>query len=279
MTDAFSNVLVHPTSVAARRALAVAWRAAGDPRVELLERELMIFDDRRGAVDIRPADYDRMTSEIEDIKARDGAAWAGRIHELAASYYYELGLIEAITIPGDRFVEHASEILALAPLLEVALVPPIDVEAVCRIPELARLHGLWISGKQQLGDREAIMLASCPYLRNLEMANWGGNIGDAGCAAIARSPYLRDIKYVDLSTNPCTESLTSIGGWLSPLKFEMSWCLVGPAGQYLVDEAIQRSYNTENQTIFFPPSLTEFCWTEVGEMPKKLWEPYSLPDA
>lgn len=271
MKDALSNVFDRPTSVSARRALAIAWRAAGDPRVELLERELTIFDYQRGAIELSWEGSRRVEVEIEEIIARSGPTWAGRIHEVAESYRYQLGMIGTVTIAGDRFVAHASEILRLAPLLQVALIPPIDIEALCRVPELARLHGLWINGKEQLGDREAIMLAGCAYLRNLEMANWGGNIGDAGCAAIASSPHLRNIKFVDLTANPCEHSLTSIGGWLSPLKFEDSWCLVGPAGQPLVDEAIRRSYNTESQTVHFPPYITEFCWTEVGEMPKKWW--------
>lgn len=197
MDDPLQVVLANPHSVRARRALAEFWSLKGDPRARLIALQLEAHDgyDEEGWT---------RTDEIRDLIERHGRRWAGRVAEICEWYRYELGMVAGVSLRGDMFVEHARELMSLAPIVHLYLGLPIDIEKLCATPELGQISTLVTDGGDWVTDRAAEVLAASPYARQLRIVTLcGGSMTERGVLALANSPNLKDVVSIELSGNPC----------------------------------------------------------------------------
>jgi hypothetical protein len=207
--DAFARVLAEPGSLAARRALAAQWKAANDPRSELVEKQLAYRD-----LELRDESSSKSARALRDqIRAlidREGRKWAGRIADLVESYEYRRGLVAQVKLRGERFVQHAAELFALAPIQHVDLTAPLAFDQVVGLPQLRKLVSLGINQQlDKFGDREATLLARSPHAAGLRWVGlYRNQIGEAGVEALAASPYLASARYIGLDYNPANPTPT-----------------------------------------------------------------------
>jgi hypothetical protein len=189
-------------SLAARHALLDEWRASGDPRAALMEKQLAYREIAWANRSTKPAR--QLDNEITKLIAAHGRAWAGRVAELVDDYEFHRGLVGEVTLSGDRFVQVAAELLELAPIQHVNLVAPISMSAVAALPQLAglsTLHADALGGA--VGDAGAIALATSPHVRNLAQLSLRGDaITRAGVDALASSKFLASLRHLSLIDNP-----------------------------------------------------------------------------
>ncbi len=202
--DAFARVLAQPGSLAARVALAAAWRALGDARADLIDKQLALRElhARGDFASPRPKALDR---DIREILARHGREYAGRVADLVQAYEFRRGLVAHVTVSGERFPEIATELFALAPIQHLNLVEPLgDLARVLATPELAKLVTLeCVRMGDAFGDAGARTLARSPNVAGLRWIDlMSDGIGEPGVEALAASPHLTNALYIDFDDNP-----------------------------------------------------------------------------
>lgn len=252
MKDLLRCVLEHPGSVGARRRLANYWRTVGDPRAELIERQLTAFDGL-------PIDTGwEILDEIDDLIKAHGREWAGPIAEVTPYFWFEFGLVYAVSVTGDQFLASAADLVRAAPIVALTLSAPLDLAAVSKVPQLAQIRRLNVVPGTNVNDEALVEFAKSPHIRGLRAINLSGsNITERGCAALAQSPYLPDLVYVEFGENPCG---SSAGG----IEVAGRHYLLGPmAGPHLqkAHESAARSYDVGGLHEW-PPIAKEFMYDE-----------------
>ena len=251
--NAFENVIANPASVKARRELADYWMRIGHSQGQLLCREVAVKDDL-------PRDqFWEVLDEIRKLIEVHGREWAGRYAALFERYEYRLGLLSEIAIRGDVLVEHGVDIFAHFPILHIGLREPFCLEQVCAMPQLQHISTLFLSGDG--GDREAQVLAACPYLTNLRMASIGKRVTAVGMQALATAPSLANVIAIDVTNNPGAQA--AVRGHLFTMRVNESDYLMGPAAIPYYNDALDeaaKGYNCE--TPDWPPSYVDVAWTE-----------------
>jgi hypothetical protein len=136
---------------------------------------------------------------------------------------YDRGFFATIDVDQmDRFVRHAAEIFAAAPVQSVRILAahPNVTRALAALPELLRLRELDLTACRGartpenavgdgiddyrwnttgvLTDADATTLAGSPGLANLRVLRLGGNRIDVGALALASSPHLRNLRRLDI---------------------------------------------------------------------------------
>ncbi len=200
--SAFDRVLANPGSALARTALALEWR--GQPQAELIVKQLA-YGDRERTNQTATAEARALKGAIDQLIAEHGKAWAGRVATLVDGFRYRRGLIAQVTLTGERFLEVAPELFALAPIQHLDLQAPLALDAFLASPYASKLSSLAIESQYAgVGDREAIVVAGARQLRGLRwLSLYANKIGEAGVEALAASPYLERCVYLGLGDNPC----------------------------------------------------------------------------
>jgi hypothetical protein len=250
--SAFDDVIARPRSIAARRELAREWRANGDPRAELIERQLKEHDG------LGMLSRETVPGEIRKLVKEHGRQWAGKIADIANGYSYELGVIATINIDGDKLIQHAAELVRMAPIVHMVIEPPIDLVAVSAVPELAQVSTLTLREGPWLHDDAIEAFANSPNIRGLRALDvQAGNLTQRGFAALVASPHLSDIVYIDITDNPGAGS-----GRLGTLLERRYYLLWSAADPY-----IERAYEAAAQSYTaglheWPPSDAEITYEE-----------------
>lgn len=203
--DALARVLAAPASLAARRELAAAWEAEGDPRAELVRAQLEYWELSRADRAASPRARE-VRDKANALLRANRRAWAGRIADLVDSYEFHRGLVAEIEISVDKFVEHAAELVALAPIQHLDLTSPATRwNELVALPQLAQMVSLELAGApREIGDDQAIALARSRHAAGLRWIGLSGNsIGRPGVEALAASPYLEHVVFLGLRDNPC----------------------------------------------------------------------------
>jgi hypothetical protein len=167
-----------------------------------------------------------------------------------------------ITIPGDVFVKRAKEIFAQAPIQHVELTLPLDIEGLCKLSQLVQVSSLDIQGEQAFGDREAAMLAACPYISGMRLGSWGSAIGVEGLRAISRSPHLHSLISLELTGNPGVgPGVTGRHGLNLTTMFDR-WFIDGPAAAPYWAIALQDMTISDTGQMNWPPGAVELAFDE-----------------
>jgi uncharacterized protein (TIGR02996 family) len=193
-----------PRDDAPRLAYADAVEASDPERAELIR--IQITDARLRAahwpIERRFSEYPDHYRREQGLIWRRGAEWAADIRPLVSAWHFGRGFPEIISVDAAAFLEVAPELYRRAPVLDLNLsgVLPVARELFAS-PHLARIRSLYLV-REQLGDDEAIALASSPHLGALEWLNLGANrIGSAGLDALAASAGLPRLGYLGFSGN------------------------------------------------------------------------------
>lgn len=112
------------------------------------------------------------------------------------------GFVEYVRAPARAFLDHASKLFAIAPVLHVDLTQLEDLGAeLFATPDIGRIHSLGLQ-RIGLGDEGAEQLAHSPHVRNLRYLDISGNqITQVGLEAICASTTLGELRYVDFARN------------------------------------------------------------------------------
>ncbi len=168
----------------------------GDPRgefirVECLLAQLPVDDDRRWALETRG-----------DLLRRQFAkGWAGPLRHLVTDWRFRRGFVEHVTIRADRFLEHAAELFAAAPIKSVRLLQPeTQLSAFAASPWLERIESLDLR-HTRLDWHTFEDLAYSPSLIDVKELNLRdtGLCNDEGARLLAECEYLRNLTALDLS--------------------------------------------------------------------------------
>lgn len=249
--NAFERVIAQPRSISARRELAREWRMAGDPRSDLIERQLRKHDG------LGMLSRETVPGEIADLIERHGREWAGKIAELTLGYSYELGLVSRIGVHGDVFVKRAAELVRMSPIIHLGLRPPLDLAAIASVPDLAQICTLSIAGGPWLNDEGVIAFANSPNIRGMREIDFSeGQITQKGLSALVSSPYLGDVISIDITDNPGPTS-----GRLGTL-IERRYYLLGRKADPYLAKAFEEASQSYTGGISWPPLDDAFIWEE-----------------
>lgn len=253
MSD-FDRVIHHPHSIAARRALAARWLETGDPRGRFASDQIDAYEGR-----FYPGDESRVRHAIIDAIEEHGREWAGEIAKVATDFRFQLGLVYSVAISVETFVERGMQLIREAPIIHIALWPPGDPTRVPDSPALVQMRSLAFGGGPSITDELVERLAVSPYVAGLRAIDLErGQITRRGVSALERLGSLPNIIYIDVTENPCLESLKS--GRVR--KVNGRTYIVGDAGRASLDEAytrINQSYDPGGM-LLWPPSKSEFSF-------------------
>lgn len=218
---AYERVLAEPSSLSARQALAIEWRAANDARAELIEKQLRLRKHRLEQT-LWADEAVKLSREIYVLVRRNGKLWAGEVAPLVQSFEFHRGCLAEVTLSGAAFLNVMPKLVKLAPVQHVNLIAPLELAAVVASPLLARMTSLQIIELGAgFGDAEAKLLAGSEHARNLRWVRLFTNaIGEAGVVALAASTHLASCVYVGLDGNPVdvTPGFDDSLGFVQPVR-------------------------------------------------------------
>lgn len=251
----FQNVIAHPHSLQARRALADHWLQTGDPRGKFASDQIDVYEGRA----LYTGEQTKIELKIIRAIEKHGREWAGELVEFFTDFEFELGLVSSVAVSVDTFVNRGMELIRTAPIVDVTLWPPGDPTKVADIPALAQMRSLAFGGGPWITDDVVERLAASSYLGQLRALDVGyGNVTARGVTALAQLERLPHIMYIDITGNPCVNTLTSA----LVAKVKGRTYLVGEAGRASLESAIsiaQQGYASPDD-VLWPPSFPEFSF-------------------
>jgi uncharacterized protein (TIGR02996 family) len=157
-------------------------------------------------VQVALADPPEDRDEYRALRAREaalleghGEEWIGPLKELGVrAWVLRRGLVERVSMPAGKFLEHGERLLALAPVHTVKLLDArraVGELAAC--PLLARLSGLDLSGNELKGAKVRSLLS--PHLAGLRRLDLSDNpLGPGGVKALTTCPHLTGLRRLEL---------------------------------------------------------------------------------
>ncbi|HEX5288747.1 MAG TPA: TIGR02996 domain-containing protein [Streptosporangiaceae bacterium] len=196
----YQRVVAAPLDDTPRLAYAEAVQDADPERTEFI---WMQIEHRRLRRDRSNEERQRELSlRTAYLRSDRSSEWAREVRTLVAGYQFFRGFVEAVWLDAARFLARAGELYERAPVLQLYLsgAAPVARELFAS-PHLRRIRGLSLL-RCELGDAEAGLIASSPYLSELEWLDLGLNhVGTAGVTALAASAGLPRLGYVGLLGN------------------------------------------------------------------------------
>ena len=254
--NAFQNVIVNPSSIAARRRLAEVW--VGEQN---LQGRLMSLELRGRDSDLAWKAHLENRNEIRELIDAHGREWAGRIGELASWYKYELGLISSLTVSGETLVHHGDELFALAPILSLGISQPLRLAEVLKMPQMKQVKSLVLEG-ESLTEAEAVLLAGCANLQGLvEGAINCHSLSRAGVQTLLDSPYFDNMVACAISLSP-EVAANFPDGRQRLMCLDGRWYMQNDAAAASYwNAAVAAAHQTWNMYVEWPPLLDDLYWT------------------
>ncbi|MEP6865221.1 MAG: hypothetical protein ABJE66_31675 [Deltaproteobacteria bacterium] len=255
MKDAWSLVLHKPRSIAARRELLEQWNREQDPRARLLGLALNGFLDVFGGLDVG-GDGGEMLESAARLIYDKGKELAGPIASLVDAFDFQLGLVGGVLLPAKSFERIGKQLVALAPLVGLALDDPADSLGIATNPVLAQVLDLGFRGRG-IDDDLAKSIASSDFMsevRELDLS--GGTITDVGFAALVASTKLPNLLSLDLTGNACERAGTEVDGrfyWIPPAA-DGYW------NTAMKQQFLSSAYSPAQ--LVWPPIFDKYAWTD-----------------
>jgi uncharacterized protein (TIGR02996 family) len=195
----------------------------GDPRGEFIRVQCELAQ-------LPPGDPRRATLEAceQQMLLEHDEEWAGKLSRYAESWTFRRGILEEATISAAEFLAHADD---LAEQPEVRCVKITELYGqwpeLRRIPALARLSGLDLSGNSLTGGGVEMVEIPFDRLRILRLA--GCQVFPWALRRLATAGGLTRLRELDLSDNPLGDEgaqiLAQADGWreLRTLKLGGGW--------------------------------------------------------
>lgn len=190
-SELLQAVLDRPHDDAPRRAYADALGA--HPHAEFIRSQL---DNGGGSMPLRE----------RELLREHRRTWLGDLAGIVEQASFSRGFVGAVTVDAPRFVKRADTLFAAAPIVDLVLTNAEGRHDVFRVRHLTRLRSLVMTGG--MTDRDAVELGACAHLTGLRLLDLRDNrIGRVGLNAIASSPYLRNLQVLAFAGNliedPC----------------------------------------------------------------------------
>ena len=195
------EVVARPEDEEVREAYAAAVRRSDPERAELIRLQLTMARMRRTGVDTYP-----LALREGDLIRAHHARWAEPIAQYVSGYQFYRGFVELVTVDAEWFLESADELCDLAPILHLDLTEAkLAVADLFRSEWLGRIRSINLM-RNDFGDDEALLIAECPHLRNLEWLDLSHNhIGERGFEALAAAENLPRLGYLNFSYNTAAD--------------------------------------------------------------------------
>jgi uncharacterized protein (TIGR02996 family) len=152
---------------------------------------------------------------VHELVDRWGASWVGLLSPLVDGYRFHRGFVALVQMRARGFLQHASELFALAPIQHLDLTEGAEAAGeLFGMDALRRLRSLSMD-RCGLTANHIRLLAAAPVLQGLRWLSLQDNELDYEAARIlAGSPYLKDLRVMKLRGNPVdpTEELGYDGG-------------------------------------------------------------------
>jgi len=200
--DLYRAVLASPDHDGPRRRYAAQLEQEGDELGEYIRLSLDGDRDRLS----EPA-VTRALVLHNQLRVRMTAPIAAWIR----SHQRDRGLVALVEMDGQTFIDHGTEVFALAPIQHLDLVDTKGVFAqLVQSPILERVQTLALE-RNALGDQEAELLAASPYARHLVyLSLFGNKIGQPGLEAITASKNLAGLKVLHFDYNLVESPVTKL---------------------------------------------------------------------
>lgn len=216
-------VLAAPSEDGPRLDYAAWCEAHGDPswraRGELIRLELdAVGLDRRNPASL--GNRRRIREQLETY----GSAWAQPLAAWIDDFQFLRGFVGLVKLTAQSFVDHADDILALAPVQHLDLTDVRDVdEALADSPALANIRSLRMDGCG-LHDLHLQLVAASPHAANLRWLSVASNhLTIASAEALAASPHLSQLEFAQFRSNPTDpaeqlglDSGVVVASWMPP---------------------------------------------------------------
>jgi uncharacterized protein (TIGR02996 family) len=205
LTALGQQVVASPHDDAPRLAYADAVAAEDPERSEFIRLQVVLAQRRRARLTGPDEPMGGHLREFALISSHS-AQWADDVSSLVAGWQFFRGFVEIAYLDAAAFLAGAPELYRRAPILGLILtrVAPVAAELFAS-PYLRRIRSLSMVGEfrgDNLGDAEAIALASSPQLAELEWLDLRNNcIGAAGLEALAAAETLPRLGYLGFSGN------------------------------------------------------------------------------
>jgi uncharacterized protein (TIGR02996 family) len=163
-------------------------------RAELIRAQIALASPPEGGAERRA-----LRAREAELLEKHEEEWVGPLKQLGVrAGSLRRGLVEGVTLPARRFLEHGEQLLALAPVHSVKLTDARRaLGELAKCPLLARLSGLDLSGNELQADDVRSLLS--PHLSGLRRLDLSDNpIGPAGVKALAASPHLAGLRRLAL---------------------------------------------------------------------------------
>lgn len=145
--------------------------------------------------------FDLSTREAE-LRKTYQSVWAGELGALVSDYTFNRGFVEFISLSAPRFLEHAPQLLSLAPIRHLKLSEVLWVlDDLLVSPYLRQIRSLDLE-RCGLLDEHVKKLAQSAVLDHLCWLSLAeNNLSLAAAAALAESPLSKQLVYVSFYHN------------------------------------------------------------------------------
>jgi uncharacterized protein (TIGR02996 family) len=275
-----ADVLASPGDLAVRLAFAEALSERGDPRGELIRRQIALLGR------LTPDQREEHARRCARLMADHGAAWSLPVEGWAEARF-RAGFIAAIRTSGDELLRHGDALLTTEPVQEVTLTDASDetLAALAKRPMLARIRRLAVEGGH--GDVGAAKLCASAYVAALGALSFttvgegfpkalaksklgalrvlgltGCEIGDEGAAVLAKADRLAGLSRLYLARCAIGDEGVAAIAQSKKLAALTTLCLGGNEGigdEGAITIATAKGHAMEKLV------LLELCRTQVGD--------------
>jgi hypothetical protein len=140
----------------------------------------------------------------EDLLDEHGQCWSKPVANLVGSYRFHRGFVELVRLPANVFPDRAEALFSAAPIRHLDLSDGKDTFAgLLSVPRMEQIRSLSLD-RCGLEDEEIAALAANWLLKNVVWLSLAYNrITREGVEALVRSPHFENLRYVNLTGNPC----------------------------------------------------------------------------
>ncbi|MBL4635126.1 MAG: hypothetical protein JKY56_14735, partial [Kofleriaceae bacterium] len=204
MQSVFEAVLADPWSDEARSQFARAVEQTDPDRSALIEAQIRLAKARRRGAGGNTQDYQL----VQNLLNRYEPKWRPRFGWGQPPLKFGRGFAEAIACSATQFEQHADELRAAMPLLDVTLSHA--TPSVLGGPSMRGLRSLDLR-RNALTDEDIEALANSPYLASLRWLDLSGNqIGHRGLKVLAASTQLPALEWVGFARNEAPDPTPQI---------------------------------------------------------------------
>jgi uncharacterized protein (TIGR02996 family) len=197
-----AEVTADPLADEPRLAYADAVAARDPERAEFIRMAVELTRRRAGHPARTSQDDGELSWRSHEKMTTRGPEWARPLRNLVGGSGFYRGFVESVRMDAAAFLDLASRLYLLAPVLQLDLSGVVPVAGrLFGSPHLRQVRALSLL-RNELGDAETELIAASPHLASLLWLDVGLNrIGAAGLEALAASANLPRLEWLGFRVN------------------------------------------------------------------------------